>query len=66
MPDVLIMLLHKIYCNKRKIFLFQYYNKCIILAYTLKKDCKKNSIYENLLPPLRVLDDKSEQDLINN
>ena len=34
MPDVLIMLLHKIYCNKRKIFLFQYYNKCIILAYT--------------------------------
>ena len=48
MPDVLIMLLHKIYCNKRKIFLFQYCNKCIILAYTLK-DCKKKSIYETLL-----------------
>ena len=27
---------------------------------------KKNSIYENLLPPLRVLDDKNEKDLINN
>ena len=27
---------------------------------------KKDSIYENLLPPLRVLDDKSEQDLIYN
>jgi len=27
---------------------------------------KKDSIYENLLPPLRVLEDKSEQDLINN
>ena len=27
---------------------------------------KKDSIYENLLPPLRVLEDKSEQDLIYN
>ena len=27
---------------------------------------KKESIYENLLPPLRVLNDKSEKDLINN
>ena len=27
---------------------------------------KKESIYENLLPPLRVLDIKSEKDLINN
>ena len=27
---------------------------------------KKESIYENLLPPLRVLNDKSEKNLINN
>ena len=27
---------------------------------------KKDSIYENLLPPLRVLDTKSEKELINN
>jgi 4-hydroxy-tetrahydrodipicolinate synthase len=27
---------------------------------------KKESIYENLLPPLRILNDKSEKDLINN
>ena len=27
---------------------------------------QKDSIYENLLPPLRVLEDKSEQDLIYN
>ena len=27
---------------------------------------KKDSIYENLLPPLRVLEDKNEQDLIYN
>ena len=27
---------------------------------------KKESIYENLLPPLRVLNNKSEKDLINN
>ena len=27
---------------------------------------KKERIYENLLPPLRVLNDKSEKDLINN
>ena len=27
---------------------------------------KKENIYENLLPPLRVLDAKSEKELINN
>ncbi len=42
---------------------FEKYN-LISALHTFYK--KKNSIYENLLPPLRVLDPKSEKELINN
>ncbi len=42
---------------------FEKYN-LISALHTFYK--KKDSIYENLLPPLRVLDPKSEKELINN